>query len=172
MTRSENAHDSPRDSVGIAECLSALRGTRTVILGVGNTLKGDDGVGPLLCARLAGKVSAVVIDAGTVPENYLRPIIDAKCRNLLIVDALDFGGSPGQVRVLSPDEAGAFAFSTHSLSLHLFLDLLGREIEMQTLVLGIQPAHTQLARPVSPAVQETIARLADALVRVFPLPQR
>ncbi len=148
--------------------LGALRGTRTVILGVGNVLKGDDGVGPLLCERLAGQVSAQIIDAGTVPENYLRPIVKARCENLLIVDAVDVGGSPGQVRLLEPDRMGDFAFSTHSLSLHLFLDLLGHEINVRCRLLGIQPGHTQLGRPISAGVREAVETLARILIRIFP----
>ncbi len=152
----------------LAECLGTLRGTRTVILGVGNILKGDDGVGPLVCARLAGKVSATVIDAGTVPENHLRPIISAGCENLLVVDAVDFAGSPGQARLFLPDRMSNFAFSTHSLSLHLFLELLGHEIEMAPFMIGIQPSHTQLGRPVSAAVRKSIDVLTDALTEIFP----
>ena len=152
----------------LAECLGALRGTRTVILGVGNTLKGDDGVGPLVCTRLAGKVSATVIDAGTVPENYLGPITGAEPESLLVIDAIDFGGHPGQTRLFRPGQVGDFAFSTHSLSLHLFLDVLGREIEMETYLLGVQPSHTELGRSASAAVQESIDTLTDALAEIFP----
>ena len=63
------------------ERLDELCGSRTVVLGVGNTLKGDDGVGPLVCERLAGKISATVIDAGTVPENHIGPIAKVMVRN-------------------------------------------------------------------------------------------
>ncbi|MBN1362375.1 MAG: hydrogenase maturation protease [Sedimentisphaerales bacterium] len=154
----------------ICNLQSAIRNPPpTVILGVGNILKGDDGVGPLVCARIAGRVGATVIDAGTVPENYVRPIIQAAPENLLIIDAVDFRGSPGQVQVFPPDRASDFAFSTHSLSLHLFLTLLLQERAMHAVLLGIQPGHTQLGRPISPAVQASMEALANALVATFPL---
>jgi hydrogenase 3 maturation protease len=152
----------------LAECLDTLRGTRTVILGIGNTLKGDDGVGPLVCARLAGQVSATVIDAGTVPENHLRPIISAKPENLLVIDAVDFAGHPGQVRVFPPDRMSDFAFSTHALSPHLFLDLLRQEIDVDVTIIGIQPGHTHLGEPVSAGVREAMELLAGMLVETFP----
>jgi hydrogenase 3 maturation protease len=154
----------------LAECLRPLRGSRTVILGIGNTLKGDDAVGPLVCARLASHVSATVIDAGTVPENFLRPILDARPENLLIVDAIDFAGEPGQMRVLRADEMSAFAFSTHALSPHLFLDLLHQEIDVKVYAVGIQPSHTELGEPVAAPVRESTERLADVLIETFPLP--
>ena len=58
------------------EQLNKLRDSATVIVGIGNTLKGDDGAGPLVCQQLRrAKVCAGLIDAGTVPENYIQPII-------------------------------------------------------------------------------------------------
>jgi len=56
------------------EQLNKLRGSKTVIVGMGNVLKGDDGAGPLICQQLNGKVCAELIDAGTVPENYIQTI--------------------------------------------------------------------------------------------------
>ncbi|MHC4647512.1 MAG: hydrogenase maturation protease, partial [Planctomycetota bacterium] len=80
------------------EQLRKLRSSRTVIVGIGNTLKGDDGAGPLICEHLsAAGVSAELIDAGTVPENYIQPIIRKAPENLVIVDAMEFGASPGTV---------------------------------------------------------------------------
>ena len=48
-----------------------LRGKRTVILGVGNPLQGDDAIGPNLVDLLHGRVEATLIYGGEVPENYL-----------------------------------------------------------------------------------------------------
>jgi len=152
----------------LREYLSPRRGLKTVILGIGSTLKGDDGVGPLVCERITGKVSATVIDAGTVPENYLAPIVKAQPECLLIVDAIDFAGDPGQARVFRADEMSAFAFSTHALSPHLFLDLLHQEIDVDVCLVGVQPGHTRLGEPVSSAVHDSIEILAGALMEIFP----
>jgi Ni,Fe-hydrogenase maturation factor len=46
-----------------------VRGNRTVILGIGNPLQGDDGVGPSLVDFLHGWDAATLINAGEVPEN-------------------------------------------------------------------------------------------------------
>ena len=78
------------------EKLNKLRGSSTVIVGIGNTLKGDDGAGPLICEQLNAKVCAEVIDAGTVPENYIQKIIKKAPQNLLVIDAIDFGASAAQ----------------------------------------------------------------------------
>jgi Ni,Fe-hydrogenase maturation factor len=46
-----------------------LEGKRSVLLAVGNAMRGDDALGPTLADRLQGKVSATIVDAGEVPEN-------------------------------------------------------------------------------------------------------
>jgi len=78
----------------IFEQLDKLRGSSVIIVCVGNILKGDDAVGPLVCEQLHRlKISAHLIDAGTVPENYIQPIIKKAPQNLLLVDAIDFGAA-------------------------------------------------------------------------------
>jgi len=152
--------------------LGVLAGSRVVILGVGNVLKGDDGVGPLVCEALAGRVTARVLDAGTVPENYLRPIMEAAPQFLLVVDAVDFGGVPGAIGLFTPEKINDAAFSTHALSLRLFIDVLRTDIDVEVLVLGVQPVCTQLGRPVSAPVQESIAEVTEALAPIFPAADR
>ena len=92
------------DNKSLLEQLEKLRGSKTVILGIGNTLKGDDGAGPLVCEGLSGKVCAEVMDVGTVPENYIQPIIKKRPQNLVIIDAIDFGGLVGEIKVFKPEQ--------------------------------------------------------------------
>lgn len=152
----------------LSEQLEPWRGSTVVILGIGNMLKGDDGAGPLLCEQLAGRVSAQVIDTGTVPENYIQPIVTTRPDHLIIVDAVDFGAAPGTIRLFQPQDIDSFAFSTHALSPRLFLDVLRRETAADICLIGIQPGHTELGQPVCPAVQESVRMLADLIVGIFP----
>ncbi len=157
-----------KDNRGLLDGLRPLCGSRTVILGVGNVLRGDDGVGPLVCEALVGKVAARVIDAGTVPENYIRPLVEARPQFLLVVDAVDFGGTPGAIGVFTLDQINDFAFSTHALSLRLFVEVVRTDIEVDVLLLGVQPLCTLLGQPVSDPVQESIQELIGMLSDVFP----
>jgi hydrogenase 3 maturation protease len=149
------------------QSLAPWRGAHVAILGVGNLLKGDDAAGPLVCERLSGKVRATVIDAGPVPENYIGPVLRAAPDVLFIVDAVDFGGRPGQIRVSTPDEIQGFAFSTHALSLHLSIDLICREKAIDVRVIGVQAGRTKLGSCLSPAVEEAVGTLADTLTQFF-----
>ncbi|MBM4024388.1 MAG: hydrogenase 3 maturation endopeptidase HyCI [Planctomycetes bacterium] len=156
----------------LLESLARWRGSNAVILGIGSTLKGDDAAGLLVCEYLSGKVPARVIDAGTVPENYIGPIRDASPEVLFIVDAVDFGGYPGQIRVFAPEQIHRLAFSTHALSLHLSLDLIRRERKLEAYVIGIQAARTKLGDGVSSPVRKAVETLVDTLTGLLQPNQR
>ena len=75
---------------------------RVCVLGIGNRLRRDDGAGSLLAAALAEQEGAAVLDAGTVPENYLEKVAGSNPDTVVIVDAIDFDGAPGEIRLLEP----------------------------------------------------------------------
>lgn len=151
------------------ERLNKLRDSPTVILGIGNILKGDDGAGPLVCEQLtAAKISAELIDAGTVPENYIQRIIKKAPRTLLVIDAIDFGAEAGTIKVFELQQLNSHVISTHTLSPRLFVDIIGRSIQVDVYFIGIQPAQTQLGQSVSAAVSRAIEQLCSVLAEIFP----
>ncbi|MHC4571310.1 MAG: hydrogenase 3 maturation endopeptidase HyCI [Planctomycetota bacterium] len=151
------------------EQLNKLRDSATVIVGIGSTLKGDDGAGPLVCQQLRHtKVCAELIDAGTVPENYIQAIIKKAPQNLLIIDAIDFGASPGTVSIFKAEQLNSLVFSTHALSPRLFVDMVRKNIKVDVYFVGIQPAQVQLGQSISPQVSQAIQRLTDVLTEIFP----
>lgn len=153
----------------LLESLAAWRDSRAVILGVGNVLRGDDAAGPLICERLAGRLAAAVFDAGAAPENYVGPILRAEPEVLLVIDAVDSGNSPGWIGVFAPADIHRFTFSTHALSLHLFLDRLRRDRPLEARLIGIQVGRRGLGEGVSPQVREAIGTVSDTLAALLPL---
>ena len=153
----------------IFEQLDKLRGSPTVIVGIGNVLKGDDAAGSLVCEQLRqAEVSAYIIDAGTVPENYIQPIINKAPRNLLLIDAIDFKASPGTIKIFESEQLNSIVISTHTLSPHLFIDVILQSIKAEVYCIGIQPAQTQLGQPVSARVSEAIKILCGILIEILP----
>lgn len=149
--------------------LNGLRNSVTVIVGIGNILKGDDGAGPLVCQQLqrAG-VCAELIDVGTVPENYIQPIIKKAPQNLLIIDAVNFGASAGTINIFKPEQLDSLIISTHTLSPRLFVDMIRQNIEVDVYFVGIQPAQTQLGQSISAEVSQSIQWLIHSLAEIFP----
>ncbi len=153
---------------GLFEQLDTLRGSKTIIVGIGNVLKGDDGAGPLVCQQLHGKVCAELIDVGTVPENYIQSIIKKAPQNLLIIDAVDFGASPGAMNVFKPEQLNNLVISTHTLSPRLFIDVICRSIKVNVYFVGIQPFQTKLGQPLSVDVDKAVQQLSHILALIFP----
>jgi hydrogenase 3 maturation protease len=74
-----------------------LKGVVTII-GIGNIMRGDDGFGPKLIESLKKRsTKAILFDCGTVPENYIFPILATSCDTVILVDAADFDSFFGRV---------------------------------------------------------------------------
>jgi len=152
------------------EQLRKFRGSRTLIVAIGNILKADDGAGPLVCEQLGtANICADLIDAGNVPENYIQPIIKKAPQNLLVIDAIDFGALPGTIRIFEPEQLNSHTISTHTLSPRLFVDMVCQNIKLDVCFVGIQPAQLQLGQSVSPQVSRAIQQLSQVLTKVFTL---
>jgi len=100
---------------------------KTMILGIGNPILGDDGVGLHIASELDGLLDNV--DARTtsmIDLNLLDTLSDYD--RLFIIDAIMTGGSRiGTVRKLPPGEGSLHMFSSHGI--HLFeLLQLGRDL--------------------------------------------
>lgn len=140
-----------------------MDGKRFLIMGIGNRLRGDDAIGPLVIDGLRGKVNADLIDAGDVPENYLGVIEFARPEVILIADAVDFGGQPGEVATFNIDQLSSMSVSTHNASLHLLFKVLQLDPPPDVLLLGIQPANIVFGAPLSAPVMEAL----NTLVRIL-----
>jgi len=114
------------------------------------------------------KISATVIDAGTVPENYIQPIIKKAPRNLLLIDAIDFRAEPGTIKMFESEQLNSLAISTHTLSPRFFIDIIRQSIELDVYCIGIQPAQTQLGQTVSGQVSQAVQQLCNVLMEIFP----
>ena len=135
-----------------------------LILGVGNCLRGDDAVGPLLVERLQGKVDIPLIDAGDVPENYLGPIEEADADLVLVVDAADMGANVGDAAIFDIEQIRGTSVSTHTANLGLLFKAIPPEKRPQVIVLGIQPGNMELGRELSEPVRKTMEKLEEMLI--------
>jgi hydrogenase maturation protease len=133
--------------------------TADVVLGVGKTLMGDDGLGiavvALLRARYPETESLQIVDGGTWGMNLLHIIEGA--RRLMIVDAIDQGRPPGTRIELEREELPryfAIKLSPHQLDLREVLGLaeLRGNLPEDTFAIGVQPEHVGLSLDLSPTV--------------------
>ena len=137
------------------------------VFGLGNRGRGDDAAGPMLCDRLAGRFGGAAIDGGVAPENHLERVVAAASGVVLVVDAIDFGGTPGETRVLDSGALIGAGVSTHACSPAMLDAYLGARSADGTHVvwLGIQPGS---ATEVTAAVRRSVEELAQQLCRQWP----
>ena len=163
---SHDETDSRRgiDSVDhLAEHLSEFLSSRSIVLGVGNELCGDDGAGPMIANRIAESGPWQVLDVQSVPESFLMKIVEARPDTVLIIDALDFDAEPGAVELLTADAVTGQGPSTHGPAPIAFLDLLAMMHPCRRVILGIQPANGEFGETMTDAV----ARGVDFVVEGF-----
>jgi hydrogenase maturation protease len=144
--------------------------TKTLVLGLGNLVHSDDGLGvhAIQALRQDSRVPAdtVLMDGGTLGLSLL-PHISAFQR-LLVIDALDVNESPGTLLRLEgkalrnlPGKA-----SVHQLGfadLMVALELLGESPE-EIVLFGVQPLSTEWSTELTPPVREALGPLFDALL--------
>jgi hydrogenase 3 maturation protease len=157
--------DCPDQGPELAVFLRSL-GASDVLVGVGNPLRGDDGFGPELIARIIGKTRCRALDGGEMPEEQGAAILECKPQRILFADAVAFGGRPGDLVLLTPDELGKkVAISTHTLPLAMFIRELQQRLPGAAIrILGLQPRQIGLGKGLSPEVARTVQLLADLLV--------
>jgi len=152
----------------IRSALRKFSNSKTVIVCIGNILKGDDGTGPVLYEKLKGKISCDIIDAGTVPENYIQTIVKKNPGNVLVIDSVDFGGVSGEIKIFKDDNVPEIAISTHVLSPKLFFDAVKSQCQADIFLVGIQPESTALNQKLSDSVNKSVTELAKNFINLFP----
>ncbi len=149
---------------GLKKRLSEILEGNIVLVGLGNILRSDDGVGVYLIQRLAGKVNAVCLDAGIALETYLGKIVKAHPDTVLLVDAVHLGLAPGQSQVLTEDEILQNGLTTHDLSPKFFIQYLKEQTSAGIYLLGVQPKRVDMGEEMSPEVTKALAELEGLLL--------
>lgn len=142
----------------LSEALKRLAG-RTVLVGIGNPIRGDDGVGPALIATLDGRTEALCVDAGESPENVLGVIARHDPALVVFVDAAFLGLTPGAVRVLRDEEILDAGLTTHTISPALLMGYLRARTHAEVVLVAVQPEVVRFGTPLSPAVRAAVAAL-------------
>jgi len=142
-----------------------------MILGIGNLIMSDDGIGMRVVQQLADRYhipeGVEVLEGGTLGLNLLPDIQGIE--RLLVVDALETGGPPGTLLRLEGNEiplAFENKFSPHEMGLKDLLtvaSLMG-DAPGEVVLWGIQPERLDLGEELSPVVA---SRLDDMVERVL-----
>lgn len=138
----------------------------TLVLGLGNTLRGDDGIGAAVIQSLQRHTlpdGVRLLDGGT--PGLETVLLLQGCRRAIIIDAADMQKAPGEFAVFTLDEVALksgdlyqrvtvhYAGLAEALALGEAMNLLPREI----VIVGVQPAaigwESGLSAPVQAAIK-------------------
>lgn len=132
-----------------------------ILLGIGNPLNGDDGVG-IYVAEQFRKDGWISLACGTAPENFTGIIRKTRPSCLVLVDAAAMGISPGDYRIIPRDKIEEVSIGTHQLPLSFLIDFVSDIAERITLI-GIQPERIGTGEEISLTVRMGADRLVDML---------
>ena len=149
---------------------------KTLILGCGNILFGDDGFGPKVVERLNRYYhlpdDSVAINAGSGVRGILFDIVlsEKKPDRIIIVDAIDDGHAPGEVFEISLEEIPEKKlddFSLHQVPTSNLLKELRDLCSIKVDVIATQfedipeTADMTLSKPVSAAIPKTCKMIME-----------
>lgn len=150
---------------------SNARRPGTLVIGLGNVLRGDDGVGVRVIQALSAQPLAPdveVVDGGTQGLGLVG-LFEGRER-IILVDAADVGKAPGQFvrfRLAEADLRGADEhLSIHAAGLRdaLMLAQALKVLPDKVIIYGVQPARLDWDSELSSEVRAAVPRLAAALV--------
>ena len=142
-----------------------------MILGIGNEIKGDDGLGPIITKKSSSlfdkNKNIIVFDGGTVPENYTGSIRKEKPTHIVLIDAVDMKKEPGYIRVVEKEEIANYNISTHAMPISYLIKYIETTIGAQIILVGVQPKSMGFAEPVSKEVEKSIEEVVSTFYKVI-----
>ena len=152
----------------VKNAIAPLRDELNLIITIGNDFRSDDGVGPYIFEKITGEPeNIVVINAGDKPENIIDEAVSVNPKKTIIFDAADFGGMPGEVRVVPEDLIPDVSLSTHTFPPKIIAKILEEDTKSQVFFIGIQPKSLKFGQSLSKEVKNTADEIVNFITKVF-----
>ncbi len=148
---------------------------RISVVGVGNELKADDGVGLFIAdilettLRKSMKRHTFQFIRSENPENHIHRIARFLPEIVLIIDSADFNGNPGEYRLIEEKEVEGYTYSTHNAPLTFFINAVKKTVPSnpEVLLVGIQPRNTgfgqEMSREVKLCAKDAVRFITDLI---------
>jgi hydrogenase maturation protease len=151
----------------VSKNLEESSGMGKFVVGIGNVLLRDEGIGCHAVHALEGipLPGVEIIDGGTCPD-VLQLLEDAD--KLVIVDAVRGGGTPGQIYRFHPEDMTLEQkplLSLHDMSLvdSLKLMQLWHNID-EAVIIGVEPKEINWGLELSPELQEKMPQIIETIL--------
>jgi hydrogenase 3 maturation protease len=113
------------------------------------------------------KKNIILINAGSVPENFTGLIIKENPSHILIIDAVLTDQEPGTMLNIDNNEIAKYNFSTHSMSLNFLIKYLRSEIDFEVFIIGFAVESMNLGDNLSNLAKDSLKKLQSNLIADF-----
>ncbi|NMC84511.1 MAG: hydrogenase maturation protease [Anaerolineaceae bacterium] len=147
---------------------------RKVVMGLGNLLNRDEGLGvqavKLLDARIGKQTDFELLDGGVLGLNLL--MIVEECSHLLILDAVNVGKPAGTVVELTKEQIPLYAgvkLSQHQITFQEVLGLanIRGKLPEHLHLIGIQPEDISVGLDLSQSITEKMPEVISRAERMI-----
>ncbi len=132
-----------------------------ILMGIGNTLRGDDGIGSIVAQSFKDH-DWLSIDCGVIPENFTSIVKKNRPNLVVLIDAVEMGLKSGEFRIISLDRISTLHLTTHSMPLSFLISYL-KEYTQELIFIGIQPKIVNYSNSVSPKVLKSSEEIIGIL---------
>ncbi len=146
-----------------------IAGRKIVLMAVGNALRGDDAFGVWLGERIEHRITQRVFVTHDLPEDYAVKAADLRPDIVVVLDAINFGGEPGELHLVAARDVPPTPGVTHRPSLEMMARFIELDAGAETWVLGVQPqmdsvgVGSEMSAPVAAALDALEAMLLEML---------
>lgn len=142
-----------------------------LVLGVGNILLKDEGVGVRVVEALRSRdlpPGVELMDGGTLGLDLMSPI--SRADHLIVVDAVRAGDEPGVVYRFRADEVDVKRMpitSLHQVSLFEVLSLCKQigEAPREVVVIGVEPKEIDWGLELTPEIQQRVEQVVELVLQ-------
>lgn len=148
----------------VIELLKPKSSGTLLVITVGNLLRSDDGVGPYIAEQAKRpKNGIIILDAGERPEDIVGKAIEVRPERVVIIDAADFTGEPGEVRAIPEEFIPENPISTHRFPLRVISGLVTEDTGARVDFICIQPESVGFGE----ALSDTVRSSAEEIVMML-----
>ncbi|KZX12702.1 hydrogenase maturation peptidase HycI [Methanobrevibacter curvatus] len=152
---------------------------KLIIMGIGNTLRGDDGIGVIIIEELQKyfnhnfhknifeEKNILLLNCQSVPENFTGLIKMEKPSHLIILDAVLLDDDPGTIRLIEKEEISNFSSSSHSMSISFFIKFLEEKIKFKSIICGINPKSMEISTNLSQEINLSKNIIVNTLINLI-----
>lgn len=148
-------------------------GVNLIVFGIGNILKMDDGIGIYLTKKLKSfidKEEAKIYEIETEVWKILPIIEEEKCKNVLIIDAINFGFTPGFVYISRNPEFSDYCFySLHEKNYLTELMVKKGDFFKNIYIFGVEPYKIDWGYTLSDMLKEKFDEIFQKLFKFYKL---